>query len=73
MTKLKLKLDHKSLETIYTDFIRPLLKYWDVIWDNCSQYEKQELDKIQLEAASIATGTLKLISVTALYKEVGWE
>ena len=63
----------KSLETIYTAFIRPLLEYGDVIWDNCSQYEKQELEKIQLEAARIATGTTKLISITALYKEVGWE
>ena len=41
MRKLKSKLDRKSLETIYTAFIRPLLEYGDVIWDNCSQYEKQ--------------------------------
>ena len=73
MSKLKFKLDRKSLETIYTAFIRPLLEYGDVIWDNCSQYEKQELEKIQLEAARIATGTTKLISITALYKEAGWE
>ena len=53
--------------------IRLLLEYGDVIWDSCSQYEKQELEKIQLEAARIATGTTKLISTTALYKEVGWE
>ena len=69
----KFKLDRKSLEIIYTAFIRPLLEYGDVIWDNCSQYEKQELEKIQLEAARIATWTTKLISITALYKEVGWE
>ena len=73
MRKLKFKLDRKSLETIYTAFIRPLLEYGDVIWDNCSQYEKQELEKIQLEAARIDAGTTKLISITALYKEVGWE
>ena len=45
MRKLKFKLDRKSLETIYTAFIRPLLEYGDVIWDNGSQYEKQELEK----------------------------
>ena len=49
MRKLKFKLDRESLETIYTAFIRPLLEYGDVIWDNCSQYEKQELEKIQLQ------------------------
>ena len=40
MRKLKFKLDRKSLETIYLTFIRPLLEYGDVIFDNCTQYEK---------------------------------
>ena len=40
MRRLKLKLDRKSLEVIYTTFIRPLLEYIDVIWDNCTEYEK---------------------------------
>ena len=73
MRKLKFKLDRKSLEIIYTTFIRPILEYGDVIWVNCTQYEKQELDKIQTEAARIATGTTKLVSLTALYKEICWE
>ena len=58
MRKLNFKLDRKSLEIIYTAFIRPILEYGDVIWDNCAQYEKNEIEKIQLEAARIATGTL---------------
>ena len=47
MRKLKYKLDRKSLEIIYTAFIRPLLEYVDVIWENWTLYEKQELDKIK--------------------------
>ena len=73
MRKLKFKLDRKSLETIYTAFIRPLIEYGDIIWDNCSQYEKQELDKIQNEAARIATGATRLVSIRALCKEIGWD
>ena len=73
MRKLKFKLDRKSLETIYLTFIRPLLEYGNVIWDNCTQYEKNELDKIQNEAARITTGTTKLVSLDNLYKEVGWQ
>ena len=73
MRKLKHNLDRKSLEIIYTSFIRPILEYADVIWDNCSQYEKQELEKIQHEAARIATGATKLVSIIELYKEIGWE
>ena len=73
LRKLKLNLDRKSLETIYLTFIRPLLEYGDIIWDNCTQQEKTELDKIQNEAARIATGATKLVSIEALYKEIGWE
>ena len=73
MRKLKFKLDRKSLEIIYMVFIRPLIEYADVIWDNCTLYEKQELDKIQNEEARIATGTTKLISLDCLYNEVKWE
>ena len=73
MRRLKFQLDRKSLEIIYTCFIRPLLEYGDVIWDNCTLYEKNELDKIQNEAARIATGATKLVSLQQLSKEVGWE
>ena len=72
MRKLKFTLDHRSLETIYLTFIRPLLEYGDVIWNSCTQYEKNELDKIQNEAARITTDTTKLVTLDNLYKEVGW-
>ena len=63
MRRLKFKLDRKSLEQIYLVFIRPLLEYGDIIWDNCLQSEKQELEKIQIEVVSIA----------ALYREIRWD
>lgn len=73
MRKLKFTLDRKSLETIYISFIRPLLEYADTVWDNCSQQDKQDLEKIQLEAARISTGTTKLVSNQKLYEETGWD
>ena len=73
MRRLKYEIDRKSLEIIYTTFIRPILEYADVIWDNCSNYEKKELEKIQIEAARIATGATKFISVRNLYNEIGLE
>ena len=36
MRKFKYTLDRKSLETIYIAFIRPILEYADVVWDNCT-------------------------------------
>ena len=70
MRKLKFRLDRKSLETIYTAFIRSLTEYGDVVWENCTLYEKQELDQIQNEAARIATGATRLVSFVILYKEI---
>ena len=73
MRKLKFQLDRKSLEIIYLVFIRPVLEYCNEIWDNCTHYEKDDLEKIQIEAARIATGTTKLVSTEHLYSEIGWE
>ena len=63
MRRLKFQLDRKSLETIYMSFIRPLLEYASVVWDNCTQYESVELQKIHNEAARIVTRATKLVSL----------
>ncbi|MCG8116730.1 MAG: reverse transcriptase domain-containing protein, partial [Candidatus Thiodiazotropha endolucinida] len=73
MRKLKFTLDRKSLQTIYTSFIRPLLEYADVVWDNCTRNEAYELEKIQHEAARIVTGATKLVSIHSLLCDLGWE
>ena len=73
MHKLKFVLDRKSLEIIYTSFIRPILEYADVVWDNCTQYEINAVEKIQIEAARIVTGTSILVSLEKLYNKTFWE
>ena len=73
MRKLKFKLDRRSLQTIYFSFIRPVIEYSDVVWDNCTLYEANELEIIQIEAARIVTGATKLVSIDSLYSETGWE
>ena len=39
MRKLKFELDRSALETIHFSFIRPILGYADIVWDNCSMHE----------------------------------
>ena len=73
MRKLKFKLDRHSLQTIYISFIRPLLEYAYIVWDNFNQTEVYELEKIQHEAARIVTGATELVSINALLSETGWE
>ena len=71
MRRLKFQLDRKSLQTIY--LIRPLLEYADVVWDNCTQQEAKDLEKIQNEAARIVMGETKLASIQSLLSDTGWK
>ena len=73
MRKLKFLLDRKSLQIIYTYFIRPILEYSDIVWDIITQYEENILQKIQNEAARIVKGATKLVSIDILNREIGWE
>ena len=54
-------------------FVRPLLEYSDVIWDNCSLETEKRLDAIHVEAARIITGATKLFSIEKLFFDVGRE
>lgn len=73
MRHLRFRLNRKALEQIYMSFVRPLLEYGCVIWDNCSNTDKSKLDKIQNEAARIVTGCTKLVSLARLQLESNWE
>ena len=72
MRSLKFRLKRDSLNQIYISFLRPLLKYSSVVWDNCTMSEKDRLEKIQIEAARIVTGITRSASTLDLYKEIGW-
>ena len=73
MRQLKFKLDRQSLQIIYFTFIRSILIYADIIWNNCTRYEVNEIEKIQIEAARIVTGATKLVSINSLTNETGWK
>ena len=73
LRKLKYQLDRSTLQTIYFSFIRPILEYADIVWDSCTQYEKNELEKIQVEAAMIVTGATRSCSNKKILEEAGWD
>lgn len=70
---LKFRVDRQALDKMYTSYIRPLLEYSSVVWDNCTLADKQKLESIQVEAARIVTGATKLCKIENLYAETGWE
>ena len=72
MRTLKFRLNRDSLNQIYVSFLRPVLEYASVVWDNCTKREKENLEKIQIEAARIVTGITRSASINNIYKEIGW-
>ena len=73
MRKLKFLLDRDSMNKIYISFARPTLEYANFVWENCTQYETNAIERIQIEAARIDTGATKLVSLGMRSKETGWE
>ena len=73
MRSFKFVLDRKSLEIFYISFIRPLLEYGDVVWNNITQSDEEDLEKVQHEAARIISGATRLVSLNNLYTETGLE
>ena len=71
MRKLKFQLDRTSLQTIYFSFIRPLREYLNTVWNNCTQYEPSDSDKIETEAVRIVTGATKLASIDSRHTKIG--
>jgi hypothetical protein len=69
---MKHKLDRKSLENLYIGFIRSILEYGGIIWDNRSIHESDLLESVQLEPARIITGLRKGTTHVQLYIELGW-
>ena len=57
---------------MYFTFIRPILEYADVVWDNCTQQQMNDLEKIQIEAGRIVSGATKLVALDRHYQELGW-
>ena len=62
----------KALNKIYVSFLRPIIEYSSTVWDGCTAYEKDSLEKIQNEAARIVTGLTRSVSLENLYSEIGW-
>ena len=72
--KLRYSLPRKSLITIYKAFLRPLIDYGDIIYDQ-PQNESfcEKLESVQYKAALAITGAIQGSSREKLYQELGLE
>ena len=72
--KLRYSLPRKSLITIYKAFLRPLIDYGDIIYDQ-PQNESfcEKLESVQYKVALAITGAIKGSSREKIYQELGFE
>ena len=73
MRKLKFKLSRQALQIFYFSFIRPCLEYGNIVWCNISIGLSNELEQLNAEAARIVSGSTKLVSISKMFNELGWE
>ena len=73
LTRLKHILDRKTLLIMYTSFVRPSLEYANVLWNNCTDGESDQLESIQRRAVRIITGGIIRSPTNLLYEEIGIE
>ena len=72
MRQLKYTLSRAALNQIYFSYVLPVLEYSSVVWDGCSDYNTNTLEKNQHEATRIVTGLTRSISIEKLFMECGW-
>ena len=71
MRMLKHDIDRNSLTRFFISYIRPILEYGDIIWDNLNKNESELLESIQLDAARIITSLRRGTNHEILYEELG--
>ena len=74
MRRLSIRLSRKSLLTICKSFVRPLLDYADVIYDQpYNESFKEKLEAVQYNACLAIPGAIRGTSCKRLYRELGLE
>ena len=73
LKQFKYKWPRKALEISYNSFIRPVLEYGNIIYDNCNLTDSNFIEAVQLEGARIVTGAKRCTSHDNMYRELGWQ
>ena len=72
--KLRYSLPRKSLATIYKAFLRPLIDYGDIIYDQPQNKSfSEKLEGVQYKVALAITGAIQGTSRDRIYQELGLE
>ena len=70
--KIQRKYPRHCLENIYTAYIRPIIEYGHIIYNNISTQHSRRLENLQRKAAIACTGAYVNTSHEKLLQELGW-
>jgi hypothetical protein len=73
LKRLQYKLPRSALERIYLTMIRPVIEYSNIVYDNLTIKQSDQLEHIQRRAALICTGAYRHTEHRKLLSELGWE
>ena len=72
LNALKYKLDRRTLERLYFAFVRSKLEYASIVWDNCTEEQKHQLEQVQYRCGKIVSGAISRTSSELVKSELGW-
>lgn len=73
INNIKFLLPRRSLCSLYTTMVLPLIEYCDVIYDNCTLRQSLDIENVQRRAALVCTGAYRHTSNDALLAELSWQ
>ena len=73
LNALKHLLDRLTLERVYQSFVRSKLEYASIVWDNCTNEQRNQLEQVQYRAGKIVSGAINRTSKDLVYQELGWQ
>ena len=65
-------LSRKDLEVLYFSMVRSVLEYGDIVFMNCTEGQKDELEQIQHEAAILISRAYRRTHYEDILEELGW-
>ena len=72
MCRLAHFIDRRTLTVMFNSFIRPVLEYGDILYNNCNVIEAELIELVQKRAARIITGAIKGTPSKIILSELGW-
>ena len=68
-----MQLNRHTLNQCYISYVRPLPEYANIVFDNCTEHDKSQLENIQYKALLLITGAKQGTSYKRLIEATGFQ